>query len=290
MRTATRQRPILQVGRGRSRPRSRRQPRSRATSGIVQYSHSGSRDCVGTNPLVLRHLGRASTKTIGRPSDDSPTVCVGRDVARQGDCDSGRRPVGRGMTALPHPHRGASAPTTVTLAVAADEIHYFQEPIGRQFRFATERQSDSSRVLAEGSPGCKHERSRYGGIGGGCPAPDGRAPARPLHRRRLPHRRGEPRVRGSPDVAPHVLALKEKRSKHGSGSLVAERQTTDMRSKEAPSPHFRSRRHGAARCSLSLRGCFIVAPIAIPGAVTLFVAAGHFFFFFFFFFFFKKNC
>ena len=31
------------------------------------------------------------------------------------------------------------------------------------FRFATERQSDSSRVLAEGSPGCKHERCRSGG-------------------------------------------------------------------------------------------------------------------------------
>ena len=44
-----------------------------------------------------------------------------------------------------------------------DEIHYFQEPMRRQFRFATERQSDSSRVLAEGSPGCKHERSRSGG-------------------------------------------------------------------------------------------------------------------------------
>ena len=44
-----------------------------------------------------------------------------------------------------------------------DEIHYFQEPIRRQFRFATERQSDSSRVLAEGSAGCKHERSRSGG-------------------------------------------------------------------------------------------------------------------------------
>jgi hypothetical protein len=46
---------------------------------------------------------------------------------------------------------------------ALDEIHYFQEPIRRQFRFATERQSNSSRVLAEGSPGRKHERSRSGG-------------------------------------------------------------------------------------------------------------------------------
>src|SRR5437764_316701 len=44
---------------------------------------------------------------------------------------------------------------------------------------------------------------------------------------RLPHRRGESRVRDSPDAAPYALALKEKRSKHGSGSLVAERQTTD---------------------------------------------------------------
>ena len=44
-----------------------------------------------------------------------------------------------------------------------DEIHYFQEPIRRQFRFATERQSDSSRVLAEGSAGYKHERSRSAG-------------------------------------------------------------------------------------------------------------------------------
>jgi hypothetical protein len=48
-----------------------------------------------------------------------------------------------------------------------------------------------------------------------------------LHRPRLPQRRGEPSVRGSPDVGPQVLALNEKRSKHGSSSLVAERQTTD---------------------------------------------------------------
>jgi hypothetical protein len=32
----------------------------------------------------------------------------------------------------------------------------------RQFRFATERQSESSRLLAERSPGCKHERCRSG--------------------------------------------------------------------------------------------------------------------------------
>jgi hypothetical protein len=29
-----------------------------------------------------------------------------------------------------------------------DEIHYSKQPMGRQFRIASERQSDSSRVLA----------------------------------------------------------------------------------------------------------------------------------------------
>ncbi len=58
---------------------------------------------------------------------------------------------------------GAEVRDSRELPPGTDEIHYFQEPIRRQFRFATERQSDSSRVLAEGSPGCKHERSRSGG-------------------------------------------------------------------------------------------------------------------------------
>ena len=53
--------------------------------------------------------------------------------------------------------------TTAPVSSPADEIHYFQKPMRRQFRFATERQSDSSRVLAEGSPVCKHERCRSGG-------------------------------------------------------------------------------------------------------------------------------
>jgi hypothetical protein len=44
-----------------------------------------------------------------------------------------------------------------------DEIHYFQKPIYRQFPFATERQSDSSRALCRRSPGCKHQRCRSGG-------------------------------------------------------------------------------------------------------------------------------
>jgi len=48
------------------------------------------------------------------------------------------------------------------LATPQDEIHYVQKPMRRQFRVPTERQSDSSRVLAEGSPGCKHERCRSG--------------------------------------------------------------------------------------------------------------------------------
>jgi hypothetical protein len=33
-----------------------------------------------------------------------------------------------------------------------DEIHNSQQPMRRQFRFASERQSDSSRVLGERSP------------------------------------------------------------------------------------------------------------------------------------------
>ena len=49
------------------------------------------------------------------------------------------------------------------VASGVDEIHYFQKPIYRQFPFATERQSDSSRALAEGSPECKHQGCRSGG-------------------------------------------------------------------------------------------------------------------------------
>ena len=61
------------------------------------------------------------------------------------------------------PYTRTTREVTVPAASPKDEIHYFQEPIRRQFRFATERQLDSSSVLAERSPGCKHERSRSGG-------------------------------------------------------------------------------------------------------------------------------
>ena len=50
----------------------------------------------------------------------------------------------------------------LTSAPGKDEIHHSEQPTGRQFRFASERQSDSSRVLAERSAGCKHEGRRFG--------------------------------------------------------------------------------------------------------------------------------
>jgi hypothetical protein len=66
------------------------------------------------------------------------------------------------------PRRLTTAPSLAAqarsghLAAGPDEIHYFQKPMRRQFRFASERQSDSNRVLAERSPGCKQERCRSG--------------------------------------------------------------------------------------------------------------------------------
>jgi len=69
----------------------------------------------------------------------------------------------RYSTRAPASRALAEAGAEASLGAPPDEIHYFQHPIRRQFRFATERQSDSSRVLAERSAGCKHERSRCGG-------------------------------------------------------------------------------------------------------------------------------
>jgi hypothetical protein len=37
-----------------------------------------------------------------------------------------------------------------------------KKPMRPHFRFASEQQSDSSHVLAERSPECKHERCRFG--------------------------------------------------------------------------------------------------------------------------------
>ncbi len=42
-----------------------------------------------------------------------------------------------------------------------DEIQYSEQPMRRQFRFASERQSGSSRLVAKRSPGCKHELCRF---------------------------------------------------------------------------------------------------------------------------------
>ncbi len=44
----------------------------------------------------------------------------------------------------------------------ADEFHYSERPMCQQFRFASERQSRSSRLLAERSPASKHRLCRFG--------------------------------------------------------------------------------------------------------------------------------
>jgi hypothetical protein len=43
-----------------------------------------------------------------------------------------------------------------------NEFHYSERPMCQQFRFASEGQSRSSRLLAERSPVCKHRLCRFG--------------------------------------------------------------------------------------------------------------------------------
>jgi hypothetical protein len=49
----------------------------------------------------------------------------------------------------------------VTRAAAADEIHYSEQPMHQEFRFASKGQPRSSPPLAERSPACKHEPCRF---------------------------------------------------------------------------------------------------------------------------------
>ena len=48
------------------------------------------------------------------------------------------------------------------LPPGTDEFHYSERPMCQQFRFASEGQSRSSRLLAERSPVCKHTLCRFG--------------------------------------------------------------------------------------------------------------------------------
>ena len=57
--------------------------------------------------------------------------------------------------------REAQADRGADDVLATDEIHYSGQPMRRQFRSASERQSGSSGLLAERSPGCKRERCRF---------------------------------------------------------------------------------------------------------------------------------
>ena len=66
--------------------------------------------------------------------------------------------------AMPAKPGRAGARRAAFVASGMDEIHHSEQPTRRQFCFASERQSDSSRVLAERSAGCKHERRRFGSI------------------------------------------------------------------------------------------------------------------------------
>jgi hypothetical protein len=56
------------------------------------------------------------------------------------------------------------ADTRATLNETAemDECHYSERPMCQQFRFASEGQSRSSRLLAERSPVCKHRLCLFG--------------------------------------------------------------------------------------------------------------------------------
>jgi hypothetical protein len=59
-------------------------------------------------------------------------------------------------------HRLSGRPTEPSNLFLLDEFHYSERPMCQQFRFASEGQSRSSRLLAERSPVCKHRLCRFG--------------------------------------------------------------------------------------------------------------------------------
>jgi hypothetical protein len=60
------------------------------------------------------------------------------------------------------------------LTTGADEFHYAEQLMRQQFRFASEGQSRSSRLLAERWPECKHRLCRFGCFAGvSCPVVSG---------------------------------------------------------------------------------------------------------------------
>ena len=100
-------------------------------------------------------LGTNSTTPSGR--------CVNRfRFASEGQSPSSRLLAERSPVCKPRLCRFGSNAVVMSRAAGSDEIHHSEQPTRRQFRFASERQSDSSRVLAERSAGCKHERRRFG--------------------------------------------------------------------------------------------------------------------------------
>ena len=58
--------------------------------------------------------------------------------------------------------RAAERPIRASETPGVNELHYSERPMCQQFRFASEGQSRSSRLLAERSPVCKHRLCRFG--------------------------------------------------------------------------------------------------------------------------------
>jgi hypothetical protein len=111
-----------------------------------------------------------------------------------------------------------------------DEIHYSEQPMRQQFRFGSERQSRSSRLVAERSPVCKHELCRFASkavVMGFAAGSDERGQLRIGRGKRppLPARAGGPGARLKPSFGRACATGRDRASPRGPNESLRTKRT-----------------------------------------------------------------